>query len=138
VTSGVLVPDAARSIPQIGTVRISALDTGGTFEVIEYVGPAEPPPHVHREREEAFFILEGTFLFTIGGQTSEAGPGMIALIPRGTEHSFSRSPGGRCLLIIGPAGLEDFFRELGDGLQSGRSGADIRAGLAGRYDSDPV
>jgi hypothetical protein len=62
----------------------------------------------------------------------------MVLIPRGTDHSFSQSAGARCLLIIAPAGLEGFFRELAEGLQAGRSGADLRAELAGRYDSDPV
>jgi hypothetical protein len=42
------------------------------------------------------------------------------------------------LLIIAPAGLDGFFAELGDGLAAGRSSDEIRAALAGKYDSTPT
>jgi hypothetical protein len=45
----------------IGRLMISSAPTGGAFEVIEYQGPAVPPPHVHRERDECFCILKGLF-----------------------------------------------------------------------------
>ena len=43
------------------------------------------------------------------------------------------------LVFVIPANLEGFFRELlGEGLAAGRSEADLRAELAGKYDSYPV
>jgi hypothetical protein len=42
------------------------------------------------------------------------------------------------LLFIIPGGLEGFFRELGAGLEAGKPSAEIRAGLAGKYDSFPA
>jgi len=125
-------------LEQIGTLRVSALETEGSFEVIEYKGPAIPPPHVHRERDEAFYILNGSFTFTLGRETVEAPAGTMTLVRRGTRHGFTTSPGARALLIIAPAGLEGFFRELGQGLAAGKSGLELRAALAGKYDSEPA
>jgi quercetin dioxygenase-like cupin family protein len=124
-------------LPLIGTLRASAADTGGAFEVIEYAGPAIPPPHVHREHDEAFYILGGTFRFVLGEETLEASEGALVLIPRGTRHGFSIESGSTALVFIIPAGLEGFFKELGAGLAAGRSREEIRAALAGKYDSFP-
>jgi len=33
------------------------------IEVIEYTGPAAPPAHVHKEHDEVFVILNGSFRF---------------------------------------------------------------------------
>ena len=57
----VLRPGDGEQLPFVGTLRASAADTGGAFELIEYTGPAIPPPHVHKEHDEVFFILTGTF-----------------------------------------------------------------------------
>jgi quercetin dioxygenase-like cupin family protein len=133
----VLPPGNGEQLPFIGTLRASAADTGGAFEVIEYTGPAIPPPHVHKEHDEVFFILAGTFRFILGTDTAEAPPGAIVLIPRGTRHGFTTEPGARALLLTTPAGLEGFFKELGAGLAQGQTSEDIRASLAGKYDSYP-
>jgi quercetin dioxygenase-like cupin family protein len=127
-----------QDLPSIGTLKASATQTDGSFEVIEYVGPAAPPPHIHRMREEAFYILEGSFTFVLGEDDAvEAPAGSFIFVPRGTRHGFTVQQGGRALLLVSPAGLGGFFAELGAGLQAGRSGAEIRAALAGKYDSTP-
>jgi mannose-6-phosphate isomerase-like protein (cupin superfamily) len=133
----VLRPGNGEQLPFIGTLRASAADTGGAFEVIEYTGPAMPPPHVHREHDEIFFILTGTFRFVLGTDTAEAPQGAIVLVPRGTRHGFTIEPGSKALFLITPAGLEGFFKELGAGLAKGQTSEEIRASLAGKYDSYP-
>jgi len=133
----VLRPAEGLQLPLIGTLRASAAETGGAFEVIEYVGPAVPPPHVHKEHDEVFFIMTGTFRFVLGPDTVEAAEGAIVLVPRGSRHGFTIEPGSKTLLLTIPAGLEGFFRELGAGLAAGRSSHEIRASLAGKYDSYP-
>jgi quercetin dioxygenase-like cupin family protein len=133
----VLRPGDGEQLPSIGTLRASAADTGGAFEVIEYTGPATPPPHVHKEHDEIFFILSGTFRFVLGQDTAEAPQGAIVLVPRGWRHGFTVEPGSTALLITIPAGLEGFFKELGAGLAEGRPSSEIRASLAGKYDSYP-
>jgi quercetin dioxygenase-like cupin family protein len=124
-------------IPGLGLVKITAGQTGGSFELIEYRGPIQPPPHVHREHDEAFYILDGEFTFTLGVEEFPARSGDLVVIPRGTRHGFTASAQARALLTTVPAGLEGFFRELADGIAAGKSSAQIRAELAGRYDSFP-
>jgi hypothetical protein len=73
----VLRPGEGEQLPFIGTLRASAADSGGAFEVIEYAGPATPPPHVHKDHDEIFSILTGTFRFVLGHDTAEAPHGAI-------------------------------------------------------------
>jgi mannose-6-phosphate isomerase-like protein (cupin superfamily) len=121
-----------------GWLKISSAQSGGAFEVFEDVGPAIPPPHVHHERDECFCIVEGLYTFILGTEEVEAPAGSVVFVPRGTRHTFRRSEGARALLFVIPAGLEGFFRELGEGLMVGQSSAELRAALAGKYDSEPV
>jgi quercetin dioxygenase-like cupin family protein len=45
-------------------------DTNGAFSVAEVDAGPElgPPPHIHRHADESFYILEGTFDFSLAGQ----------------------------------------------------------------------
>jgi mannose-6-phosphate isomerase-like protein (cupin superfamily) len=135
----VLTPGRGRTLPLIGHVKMSGQQTGGAFEVIEYQGNAAcPPPHVHREREECFYVLDGRFTFTLGYDEVEAAPGSWVFIPRGTRHGFTATADARALILVVPAGLEGFFAELGGGLAGGRSSQELRAALKGRFDSVPA
>ena len=134
----VAFPGDGLALPFIGTAKATEGQTRGSFELIEYSGPAAPPPHVHHEHDEGFFILDGSFSFVLGTKEFEATQGSFVFVPRGTRHGFTPTVGTRALLFIVPSGLEGFFRELGEGLAAGRSGTEIRAALAGRYDSEPV
>ncbi len=83
-------------------------------------------------------MIEGLFTFILGIEEVEAPANSVVFVPRGTRHAFKQSEGARALVFVIPAGLEGFFRELGEGLAAGRSSADLRAALAGKYDSEPV
>jgi quercetin dioxygenase-like cupin family protein len=128
------------------TVRATAAETGGTCEVYELGIPAGavrevagggPPPHVHREHDEVFYVLEGEVTFVLGGDAAVAPKGTLVVAPRGTRHSFSGKAGSRLLVFAIPGGLAGFFQELGAGLAAGRADAEMRAALAGKYDSYP-
>jgi hypothetical protein len=41
------------------------------------------------------------------------------------------------LLLTAPAGLAGFLEELGTGIAAGKTSEEMRAALAGRYDSFP-
>ncbi len=130
-------PGEGQLLPTRGRLKVSSAQSAGALEVIE-LGPGSPPPHIHHAHEECFYVIEGVYEFTIGVEQFEAHAGSVVFVPRGTPHSFRRAENARALVFVTPAGLEGFFRELGEGLAAGRSEADMRAELAGKYDSQPV
>ncbi len=139
------LPGARESVPGIPfVVRARADETGGGFEVYELGVPGEdaglgagPPPHMHREHEEVFYVLDGEFEFFLGDDRAAAPTGTLVVVPRGTRHHFRGTPGSRLLVIAIPGGLAGFFQELGTGHEAGRADAEIRSALAGKYDSYP-
>ena len=70
---------------------LSRTDTRGEFERGVGVFPpgnAGPPEHFHPTYEEHFDIVQGEFIFTIGGEERRGGAGDQLLIPNGTAHTF--------------------------------------------------
>ena len=103
------------------TILLSGSDTAGRFAVMDMVVPAQagPPPHRH-DFEETFHILEGTLEVTVRGETSVLRPGATANVPANALHAF-RNPSDarvRMLCVVAPAGLEEFFAEVGEVLPS--------------------
>lgn len=91
--------------------------TDGRYALKEFIvrPGAEPPPHTHTHEDEAFYVLEGQFRFSVGDQEIDAGPGSFVFLPRGLTHGFAvQTPTGRGLSMYTPAGLEDAFRELSE------------------------
>jgi quercetin dioxygenase-like cupin family protein len=58
--------------------------------VMELVVPpgGSPPRHVHQELNDAFFLLEGEVVLSVGDRTVVARPGSYAVVPTGSDHSF--------------------------------------------------
>jgi mannose-6-phosphate isomerase-like protein (cupin superfamily) len=97
-------------------VKAGGDDCDGQLAVYETVllsGNEGPPLHLHRRTAETFFVLEGMFELTVGGQRALLEPGAFGVAPPGVAHAFAN--GGeaeaRCLTIAGPAGVESFIRE---------------------------
>ena len=99
------------------TFLVTAPESGGSyFTLIVDVGPeAGPPPHIHHLEEEQFYVLEGQLTYSVGEQAFEVNAGDFIHIPRGTVHSFKNGPKpARLLATFAPAGIEGFFREVGE------------------------
>ena len=97
--------------------KVTGQESDGAFTVIEQVIQPQggPPPHVHHREDEAFYILDGTFSFLSGETQAEYQTGAFVYIPKGTLHTFknvSERP-GKLLVVITPAGLEEFFYSIG-------------------------
>lgn len=65
--------------------------------VMELIVPpgGSPPRHVHQELNDAFFLLEGEVVLSVGEETIVARPGTYAVVPVGRDHTFrvtSRTP----------------------------------------------
>jgi len=105
------------------TFKVTGDQTGGAFSVAEVDAGPElgPPPHVHRDADESFYILEGTFDFSLAGEAFSAGPGAFVHLPKGVVHTH-RAGGGaaaKALVIQSPAGVERFIEEAGQPAASG-------------------
>ena len=119
----------------------SGADTNASFELYEERRDTAggPPPHVHREHEELFYVLEGRYVFIRDREEIELAPGGSIVVPRGTRHHFrTLVEPSRTLILIVPAGLEGFFRGMGDELAAGRTALEAMTTLSRRYDSHPV
>jgi quercetin dioxygenase-like cupin family protein len=99
------------------TFKATAADTNGAYTVVELDAAPNvgPPPHIHRDAEESFYVLEGTFEFMLGGESFSAGPGSFVHLPKGVVHMHKAGGGAsaRALVIQSPSGVERFIEELG-------------------------
>jgi quercetin dioxygenase-like cupin family protein len=97
-------------------VKAGARDGDGQLSVFETVLPggySGPPLHLHRQTAEAFLVLEGTVVFTVGETEAELETGAFALAPPHLLHTFfnPEEAEARCLTIAAPGGVEGFIRE---------------------------
>jgi mannose-6-phosphate isomerase-like protein (cupin superfamily) len=104
-------------LTDLHTFKVVGDETNGAFTVAELTAGPElgPPPHIHRNCDESFYILEGTFDFSLAGQPFTAGAGAFVHLPKGVLHTH-RAGGGkpaRALVIQAPAGVERFIAEAG-------------------------
>ena len=117
----IVKPEQALSIKPFGLdvkVLLTTEATGGAISVLMgWLKPGEgPSDHVHFNQEEIFFIVEGTYEMTVGGQTSTVGPGTIVFIPRNTVHRF-KNVGDTigCMLDWSlPGGQDHYFKAISD------------------------
>ena len=117
----IVTPNQALSIKPFGLevrVLLSTEATGGAISVImAWHKPGEgPPDHVHFSQEEMFFIVEGTYELTVGGETSTVGPGTIVFIPRNVVHRF-RNVGDATACMLDwslPGGQDHYFKAISD------------------------
>jgi len=99
-------------------VLLPAAAMGGGLSVFEdrNAPGAGPPLHVHHDAEEVFHIRAGRYRFQCGDQVFEAGDGDMAVVPRGTPHTYLNigSGTGRMLVTMRPGGFEGFFQAVAD------------------------
>ncbi|MGH2894912.1 MAG: cupin domain-containing protein [Solirubrobacteraceae bacterium] len=126
-------------------IRVRSEDTGGQFGLVEQVVPAGfpgPALHVHPDFEETFYVIEGQIAVRVGDEAHEAGPGTVAVVPRGTPHTFANPSDApvRMLILVTPGGFERYFEALTQAVRGagGFPPADQLAALASAYGSVPV
>ena len=105
----------------IVSILIDGEDTGGTFSAWEASQKpgGEPPLHLHHTMDETFYIVEGNIRFMVGDRIIDGGPGDMVFAPRGIPHTFRiKSEVAKAVTVCTPAGFEEWFRELGEPVQS--------------------
>jgi mannose-6-phosphate isomerase-like protein (cupin superfamily) len=111
---------AGMTIPLGNTSALTLIavgaDTEGAYALLHYVaGPgAGAAFHTHQREDEAFYMLSGTLQVTRGDHTINASPGSYVHIPKGQWHAFRNATTEpmTALIILSPAGLEQFFVDL--------------------------
>jgi quercetin dioxygenase-like cupin family protein len=107
-------------IPALGldlTVKLPPEASGQTLTVIETTNAPGFGPPLHRHHEtEVFRVLEGRYLFEVGGQRFEAGSGELISVPGGAAHAFvniTDQPARQLVMILPGMDAQKFFVELG-------------------------
>jgi quercetin dioxygenase-like cupin family protein len=116
-----IVPPGAGTRVWVGseliTVKATAQETACAYFAMESatMPHSGPPLHRHEGEDEAFYVLEGEFLFQCDGRKINATPGTYVYLPRGTVHTYTNTGDGQGTLLVlcTPAGIERFFTEVG-------------------------
>jgi quercetin dioxygenase-like cupin family protein len=100
-------------------VKVRDEDTNGAYSIHDNTippGSPGPRPHLHRNHEEAFYVLEGELTVRGEARTIAAPAGSVVVVPRGVVHQPSnpRPEPTRVLLIFSPAGMDRFFEEAAE------------------------
>ncbi|MCF0075552.1 cupin domain-containing protein [Dyadobacter sp. CY261] len=110
-----------------GTYRtlISGKDTHGAFAAIDMLIPpgSGPGPHAHPDFEECFYVIDGEVEVKSEMGTYVAVKGSYINIPKGgVVHSFKNKTENtaRLLCTVIPAGLDQFFEEVGQPVENGQ------------------
>lgn len=94
---------------------VTGAESGGKYFAMEAIVPpgGGPPPHIHRNEDETFYVLEGEVEFLLGDQLVKGTAGDFVNVPRGIVHRFHNAGAARARLILTftPAGIEKFFEE---------------------------
>ena len=117
---------------------ITGAESGGAYFAMEAIVPAGggPPPHIHRNEDETFYVLEGELEFLLGDRVVTGTAGDFVNVPRGTVHRFHNAgtEQARLILTFTPAGIEKFFEEtLEPATDPGQPPPDNLQAVAERY-----
>ncbi len=101
-------------------VKLRDSDTGGAYSIHDNIippGSPGPRPHIHRDHDEVFYVLEGVLTVRVGPRTITAPTGSFVVVPRGVIHQPSNpeTEPTRVLLMFSPAGMDRFFEEAAEG-----------------------
>ena len=90
--------------------------TGSSFSLMKIrVPPGEgPPPHIHDDEDEAFYVLDGQMRFKAGTDEWVLSAGGFVYLPRGLIHQpmVEGEHPATVLAMLSRPGLEDFFTDL--------------------------
>ena len=116
----VLKAGEGRSVWSLGgrfTMKVTGQESLGQYALVEALAlrSTEPPLHIHRHEDEAWYILSGQMTFYVGDAAITAESGSFVFAPRGIPHTFTVDvEPTRVLVFASPAGFEHFALELGE------------------------
>jgi len=96
---------------------VSPEQSGGTMALLDLVLPrgAEPPPHIHTNEDETFYLLEGQLEVRVGDTLTVLNKGEAIFAPRNIAHSFRiLTTQARIVNLITPGTLWNYFIEFSE------------------------
>ena len=97
-------------------VRLSSTKTNGAYAIVETVAPpgCSTPMHIHRNEEEHFVVLAGTYRILIEDKLFHAPIGTSFTVPRRCRHTWRNMSNetGRLLSILTPGGFENCIQTV--------------------------
>jgi quercetin dioxygenase-like cupin family protein len=90
-------------------------DTGGAFDLVvsKMRKGTEPPPHVHSNEHECFYVLAGELTAYVENEILHVQGGDCVFFPKGKPHAFLiQSPEIHMLALITPGGFMNAIREM--------------------------
>ncbi len=94
---------------------VEGRDSNEQLAILHYTSSPghEPPPHVHEDEDEVFYVLEGELDAYCGSDTLQVKAGQCLMLPFGKPHAWIiRSPIFRALIVTHPARIDRIFREM--------------------------
>ena len=101
----------------LSIIKASGDATNNSLAVVEMRLPAgfAPPPHIHHNEDEAFYLISGQIDAQIGEQRFTAAQGAFLWLPRDVQHGFVVTGDEPCtmLTITTPSGFDRFVADVG-------------------------
>jgi quercetin dioxygenase-like cupin family protein len=100
-------------------ILVDGNQTDNKYSIVEITFPqgeeSEIPLHKHGNEALVMHVIEGSFLFRYGKETLKGNEGTIFKFEKDIVHSYRKTgkDQGKLLVTYSPAGLENFFREIG-------------------------
>lgn len=98
-------------------IKTTGQQTAGCYSITEIQSfPGNgPPPHIHHNEDECFYVVEGAFSVIMGDRAFDVADGDFVRIPKGTPHTYKNVGAipGKMLVILSPGGFENLWAELG-------------------------
>lgn len=109
------------------TFKAVGKDTGEAYALFELLLQPQGglPLHAHSLEDDAFYIQDGEVEFQLEEQTIVATAGTYIHSPKGQLHRFRNigATPAKMLYWVTPAGLENFFAEVGHPVEERSSGS---------------
>ena len=103
------------------TIVTDGSETDGSLTVTEIDAPSGYENNLHTHPpNELFYVLDGEMMMYVDQQPYHLTPGMTGFVPANRPHGF-RVVGETPLLVLAifaPAGMADFFRDVGTPVQT--------------------
>lgn len=97
-------------------VLVSGEMSNGVSATMIQISPpgGGPPPHMHRNEDETFFVVEGEYEFLTADGWAKRSTGESFYAGRGSVHTFRNagSAPGKLLVLATPAGMDTYLEEI--------------------------